>query len=908
MTLTDTRFGPAISGAPSEWAFDTVLSDGATVHIRPIVPADGPGLAAFHTGLSAESQRLRFFTPKPELTELEVARFTGVDYRDRMALVAELGGAIIAVGRYDRMPGTTDAEVAFSVTDRHQHRGLGTLLLEFLAAHARTQGVTRFQAETLYGNQAMLGVFRRAGFAETSRGDHGVVEVTLDIEPTGEALRAVEEREWSAGVRSMQRLLRPRSVAVVGAGRSPSSLGHRVVRNLIDGGFSGDIFPINPAATEIAGLPAHPSIVAAGRPVDLAVIAVPAAAALNAVADCAAAGVGGLVVVSSGFAEVGVKGRAMERALVAAAHAAGMRVVGPNCIGVINTAPDVLLDATFAGRLPLAGNVGFASQSGALGIALLERSAALGLGISAFVSMGNKADVSGNDLLRYFAEDPATAVVLLYLESFGNPRRFAQVARRTARRKPIVAMKAGRSSAGRRAAASHTASMASPDIAVDALFLQAGVIRVDTVEQMLDAGSVLSSQPLPSGRRVGIVGNAGGAGILAADACAAAGLEVPELDDAVRSALRAIAGPNAGVGNPIDLGAGATADVYGRSLEALLAGDSVDALIVVLAPVPHLDADDVARAVRDATDRHRLPVTFIHLGRDDAPDALRAGDHPVPSLPFPERAAIALGHAADHASWRRRPEGSVPRLDGVDREAADRVVAGHLTAVPDGGWMESHAAQDLLAAFGVPLTRGVFAGGAADAGDLVRGLGGPAAMKVVADGVLHKSDAGGVALNIRTAAAAVRQYRLMERRLGAAMRGVMIQPMASPGVELIAGVVSDDLFGPLIMFGSGGTAVEVLGDRAFRILPLTDLDATELVRSIKGAALLAGHRGAPAADIGAVEDLLLRLAHLAECVPQIAELDLNPVIASPTGCTVVDARIRVVPYRARPEETVRRLR
>jgi acetyl coenzyme A synthetase (ADP forming)-like protein len=904
VTTADASLPP---GYPSQWELDAVLSDGATVHIRPIRPDDARRLASFHELLSAESVRMRFFSAHPQLSEKELRRFTTVDYSERMAFVGELGGQIVAVGRYDGVPHSPEAEVAFVVADAHQRRGFGSLLLEYLAARARECGITRFVADTMAMNRSMLEVFRGAGFVETAHIQYGIVRVTLDIEPTGATLAAAQERERRAAVRSIARLLRPTSVAVVGAGRTPGGVGRTVVANLLDGGFRGPIHPVNPNAVEIEGLRAIPTVSAAPGPVDLAVICVPAAAVPASVEDCARKGVQGLVVVSSGFAEVGAEGRALEQEMVRTAHGAGMRIIGPNCIGVVNMAPDVSLNATFLGIAPIRGHAAFASQSGALGIALLERAQALGLGLSAFVSMGNKVDVSSNDLMRYWEQDASTRVILLYLESFGNPRTFARVARRVGKQKPIIALKAGRSAAGSRAAASHTASMASPDIAVDALFRQAGVIRVDTAEQLLDTGALAANQPLPAGRRVAIVTNGGGAGILAADACAAAGLEVPEPGPALRAALRDIGGPNAGVGNPVDLGAGTSAERFGAALNALLAGGEFDACIVILAPVASLDPEDVARAVASAaTGTH--PLMFVHLGRDDVPAPLRQAAQPIPCLQFPERAAHALGRVAEHADWRRRPTGNVPELSRVDVAAATAVVTRHLDRSPDGGWADPLDTSALLSAFGIPVVPAVEVQTAAAARRAVQTLGAPVVMKVVGEGIVHKSDVGGVVLGIRTPAAAAEAFASMRRRIGPAMRGALVQRMASPGVEVIVGVVNDPLFGPLVMFGSGGTAVELLGDRVFRILPLTDVDAAELVRQPRGSRQLFGYRGAPPADVAGLEDLLLRVARMAEEVPQLAEMDLNPVIVSAAGCLVVDARMRLLPWRAQPEQSVRRLR
>jgi acyl-CoA synthetase (NDP forming) len=588
-----------------------------------------------------------------------------------------------------------------------------------------------------------------------------------------------------------------------------------------------------------------------------------------------------------------------------------MRIVGPNCMGVVNTQAEVSMNATFAPVAPLPGRVAFCSQSGALGIAALELSSRLGLGISSFVSVGNKADVSSNDLLQYWEDDPATDVVLLYLESFGNPGKFSRIARRVSGRKPIVAVKSGRSRAGSRGASSHTAALASPDLAVDALFRQTGVIRVDTMEQLFDTAEVLAHQPLPPGRRVAIVGNSGGPGVLAADACDAAGLEVPELSPATQEALRGCLPAAAGVRNPVDMMAGASAATYEEALRVVLADSDVDAVIVVFTPTLVTGVDDVARAIATVTaEPWGKPVVANLVGIEGIPDALRTdgaeGGGRMPSFPFPETAARALARAAWYAEWRHRPAGAVPKLEGIDIRAARRPVEDALTARPEGGWMEPMAAGELLAAFGIPVAPLVPVASAADASAVAAGIVGPVALK--AGGVLHKTDVGGVHLGLATPEAAAAAYVEMAARLGGAMSGGFVQAMAAPGVETIAGVVRDPAFGALIVFGVGGVTTELLGDRALGVAPLTDRDAADMVRSLRSSALLSGYRGSPPVDMGALEDLLLRLSVLGEQLPEVVEMDLNPVIAGPSGIHTVDWRIRVAHAERRFEQDLRRLR
>jgi acetyl coenzyme A synthetase (ADP forming)-like protein len=895
------------SNFPAAWAFDAVLSDGGTVHIRPIRPGDAAAHRHFFSHLSPQSVYFRFFGPKAELSDAEVTRFTTVDYHDRMAFVAFLGEDIIAVGRYDRLANGHEAEVAFAVADEHQGRGLATLMLEYLAAYASDNGITRFSADTLMDNRRMLEVFRAAGFrSESHSTEYGVVHLVFDIEPTGASLAAMERRAWTAGVHSIARILKPRSVAVIGAGRDPNGIGHAVLRNLIQGGFSGPIYPINPNVDTLLGLACAPSVDAVEGHVDLAILAVPASRCLEAVDACARKGVHGLVVITSGFAEIGASGAVLQKELLHRAHRGGMRVVGPNCFGVINTAPDVSLNATFASQVPVPGNIAFASQSGALGIAILEQARSSGLGVSSFVSMGNKADVSSNDLLRYWHQDGQTKAVLLYLESFGNPRAFARVAPIVSATTPIVAVKSGRSAAGTRAAASHTAALASPDAVVDALFRQAGVIRVDTLEELIDCGALLAHQPAMEGRDLAIVGNAGGAAVLAADACEAAGLRVPEFDSATREAIRTVAGPNASVSNPVDLGAGATPQVFEEALRAALRSPAIAGALVILAPVATASVADVTEAIARVTTGSR-PVVLVHLG-DSSPAATHGdGETVMPTYAFPERAVRALGRIAAHSDWKRRPIGAVPEFPDLDVVAGRAIVEAHLAEHPDGGWLPPQRCVELLRAFGIPCVEEREVASADEAAAAATAVGYPVVLKATGDRILHKSDVGGVVVDLNTADEVAAAFVAMAERLGDSMQGALVQPMLH-GVELIAGLMSDPLFGPVVMFGSGGTAVELFADRVLRILPLTDQDAREMVRSIRGAPLLFGHRGATPSDVPAVENVLLRIARLADDTPQLAEMDLNPLIATPTGAIVVDARMRVVPWHSHSETEVRRLR
>lgn len=902
--------GGTDEGYPAHWEFDAVLADGGTVRIRPIRRADAPLHRAFFERLSPATRYLRFFSPKPTISDAEVEHFTSVDYRDRMAFVALTGDRIIAVARYDRLlpaagepDAPIEAEVAFVIDDEHQGRGIGSMMLELLAVAAREAGIERFTAEVLPDNQRMLRVFHDAGYQTTDEFAEGVIRVAFPIAATDASFAVTEERERHAESRSIGRLLRPRSVAVIGASNRRGTIGYHLFHNVRARGFQGPVHPVNPSVTEIDGVPAVSSVADIEGDVDLAVVAVPARAVPAVVDQCAAKGVGAVVVISAGFGETGPEGAALERDVLARARRGGMRLVGPNCLGVANTA--IGLDATFAPTAPRPGRVAFQSQSGAIGIALLARAASTGIGISSFVSVGNKADVSGNDLLQYWEDDPGTDVILLYLESFGNPRRFSRIARRVSQRKPIVAVKSGRSRAGLRAASSHTAAVATSDVAVEALFRQTGVVRVDTLDELLEVTQVLASQPLPGGDRVAIVGNSGGPGILAADTAEGAGLEVVELGATTRHALRALLGPHAAVGNPVDMVASAQPAQYRRALELVLADDAVDAVIVIFTPplVTRLDevAEAVARAVAGDGDAAAgegptpKPVVAAVLAGPEPPPAFRGGDgrRGIPTFSAPEPAAIALGRVVEYARWRRREPGRVPELSGIDGSAASTLVTGALAGAPRGRWLDADEATTLLGTFGIPTVEVRRAGSSDEAAAVAEAFGFPVALKAASGAMVHKSDVGGLRLDLRSGQQVRDAFVAMEAQLGPELGGIVVQRMARPGVETIIGLVQDPAFGPLVMFGMGGIATELLADRSFRVVPLTDVDAHELVRGLRGSPLLFGYRGAAPVAVDALEDVLVRIGVLADTCPEVSELDLNPVVVSERGVDVVDAKVRV---------------
>ena len=898
-----------------------VMRDGTVASVRLSVAQDRDAIRRFFHDLSPQSRRNRFFTasePPPSVvdrmadsTNPAVALTLIVD-RMRTDDVRP-----VAIASYIAVNGRV-AEVAFAVDDAFQGRGLSSMLLERLAVHAARTGFERFQASTFADNNAMLEVFRDSGFEIRSRTSAGVVDLQLSLTMSPEGVRTSEDRDRSATAASLAPMLAPSAIAVVGVSRDPGGIGRRVFDALRSGGFRGPVYPVNPTATEIDGVPCLSSARALPRGTDLAVVAVPAPAVLDVVDECAAAGVKSLVVITAGFAEAGENGRRLQRDLVERVRHHGLRMVGPNCMGVLNAADSVRMNASFSPIMPASGRVSLLSQSGALGIAIIELALERKVGLSTFVSVGNKADVSGNDLLQYWDHDPDTSVILLYLESFGNPRRFARLARRIARTKPIVAVKAGRTAAGVRAAGSHTAALAASDVAVNALFQQSGVIRADTIDEMFDLAACLESQPLPAGPRVAIVTNAGGPGILAVDACVSAGLKVVEFSDDTRARLGAFLRPEANMSNPVDMIASAGPHEYCRTVEVALTAPEVDALIVIYTPVERRTAADTLTAIargigagrqQGATAKPVLacilaepgalaPLAVEYASPADATVTVR--EH-VPAYAFPENAARALGRVTAYAVWRAQPPALYWSFDDIRADEARELCRSVLDSRGD-GWLTAEETRRILNAFGLPLLPTVVARTADEAAALANVVGFPVVAKLQTGALLHKSDAGAVHVGLaseRAVRGAFRELTALAVTLGtldtSAGEGVVIQPMVAGGVETMVGITDDPLFGPLVAFGLGGIHVEVLGDVRFRIAPLTDRDADELLRGIRGFKLLQGYRGHPPADLEALRELLLRLSRLAEDVPEVCELDLNPVIAlSPgNGCRIVDARIRV---------------
>ncbi|HET8528679.1 MAG TPA: GNAT family N-acetyltransferase [Gaiellaceae bacterium] len=863
---------------------DVILRDGTTLRLRSPEAGDADDLLAFFADLSERSRFLRFHG-FPALTPSLVEPVLEPDWEERGAFLGTLDGRIVAIANYARLRDRRAAEVAFTVGDDFQGRGIGTRLLEQLASAAGAVGIEEFVAEVLPDNRNMLGVFRDAGFDVVRELEGGEMEVRFPIAPTLRYREQVEARDHTAVHASLRPFFEPATVAVIGASPRRGSIGGELFRNVLDADFSGAAYPVNRGGAPVAGVRGYTRVGEIPERIELAVIALPGERVLDAARDALEAGVRALCVISAGFAETGAAGRARQDELLALVRAHGARLVGPNCLGIASSA--VRLNATFAPRAFPEGSIGFSSQSGALGLALLERAESRGLGLSAFVSIGNKADVSSNDLLEWWEEDGRTSLVMLYLESFGNPRAFARIARRVARAKPILAMKSGTTSAGRKAASSHTAALAGSDAAVDALFRQAGVIRSRTLDELVDVAALLSAQPVPRGRRVAVLTNAGGLGILCADACDAAGLELATLSESTREQLAAVLPAEASLENPVDMLGSADDQSYREALPLVLADPGVDAVIVLFVPVVGVDEDAVGAAIsRGARDAGEKTVLCTFLSAKGAPASLRAAA-PVPAFSYPEAAARALGRAAERGDWLHRPAGVVPELE-LDRDAARALVRETGDA-----WLDPAQTRTLLTAYGLPVVPERLAPTPEEAAAAAAEIGFPVVVKTAAAGA-HKTESGGVVLDlgdeeaVRTAAA----------RIGGP---VLVQKMIRGGAELLAGAVQDPVFGPLVAFGPGGVFAELIGQAQFRLAPLTDLDARELVRNGKAGELVRGYRGAPPADEDALVDLLLRLSQLAEDLPEVAELDLNPVLALPDGAVAVDARVRV----ARPERRQR---
>ena len=875
----------ALTGAGRSYA---LLADGTTLTIRPAGPEDYEPVRHLHEAMSPENLYFRFFSASRVSAEREARRVCLGGGPGLVALLGLLGDEVVGVASYQLTADAAAGELALAVADGMHRRGVATLLLEHLVSLARARGVQVLVADVLSDNYRVLRVLSDAGLAVRRKFADGVVELSMPVPRNaalGEAstwLDAVAGRDKQAGVASLESLLAPRSAAVVGAGHRPGSVGRTILLNIRDAGFAGPLYAVSPHCRDIEGIPCVPSVAELPEAPDLAVVAVPAARVVAAAEECGRRGVGSLVVITSDLTP------AQESGLLEATRHGSMRLVGPNSFGV--AVPGIGLGATFGVPRPSPGHTGLAVQSGGVGAALVEQFSRLGIGTSSFVSVGDELDVSAADMLLWWEADDTAELAVLYLEAFGRPRRFARTARRVTAKIPVLTVHAGRSAPGQRAAASHTAAAAAPLITQQALFEQAGIVATPSFGELIDAAVLIASQPIPAGRVVAIVSNGGGAGVLAADACAEAGLAVARISQQTRNRLRELLPPGSALDGPVDTTDAVSAAAFREALHVAAAQDGVDAVIVLVVRRGPADLIPVL-----AAERLPVPVAAVVLGQ---PEAIRLlpGDGTVPSVPayaYPEAAARALARAARYGSWLSRPACTVPELDNLRVADAQSIIDSFLARVPGGGWLLAGEADDLLRCYGIPMVEFRRAGDADAAVEAAARLGGHVVIKADVPGLLHKTAAGAVELDLHGADEVRAAMSRLQARFAGRMSGVLVEPMITGGIETIVGVVQEPVFGPVVVFGLGGIATDVLGDHAARLAPLTDADADDLIHSIRAAPALLGQPGRPAADIGAVRDTLLRVSRLADDLPQVAELDLNPVIARPSGVVAVDARIRV---------------
>jgi len=867
-----------------------LLADGTTVQIRPAMAADFEAVKAMHDAMAPGNAYLRFFSLSRSAAEQEARRLTRDPGPDHAALLALYGTKVVGVASYEvvKSSGGKSAEIAFAVADTMHHRGIATLLLEHLVSLARGQQIESFVAETLSENTSMLRVFSDAGLPTHSTREDGVVSITIPLPPddTGKQLEdyldTVALRERSANVASLRPVFAPRSVAVIGASRRRGTVGRSVLDNIRTGGYQGRLFAVNPNARQVSGIPCVPDVASLPETPDLALIAVPPPAVVDAAEACGARGVRGLVVFTAGL------DTAVCADLLATCRRHGMRLIGPNCFGI--AVPGIGLDATFAASHPAPGGAGLVMQSGGLGFAMVEHLSRLGIGISSFASVGNKLDVSSNDLLMWWEQDEVTKLALLYIESFGNPRKFARTARQVGAQMPVLTVHAGRSEAGQQAAASHTAAIATPLVSREALFEQAGIIATPGFGELVEATALLATQPPPTGRTVAIVSNVGGAGVLAADACTDLGLTVHHPRGQVKRRLHALIPGGGAVTGPVDTTATVSSADFRQVIELLAAGEDVDAMIALVLPTGA--TGDLVAAIQEAD--IPVPLAAVLLGQAEAVRILDAKAGKLPAYGYPEAAAGALARAAKYGQWRLTPHTPAPGFGDVDVARARALVRGFLAQpAHGGGWLPPADVAALLRLYGIPLVATVAARTEDDAVAAADAAGYPVVIKADVPGLVHKTDAGAVLLDLRTEDSVRAAYRRLADQFGGQLTGVLVQPMITGGTEVIIGVQDDQMFGPLVVFGLGGVATEVLADHAARLAPVTEADADTLINSIRSAPLLHGHRGSPAADLAALRDMLMRVSRLADDLPEVTELDLNPVIAGPDRVVAVDARIKV---------------
>jgi len=897
-----------INKYPTEYNVRVVLKDGSVISFRPIKKDDAPEWLNFWHRLSSRSQYLRLHRSPPEMGMEDALRFCTIDYVNTFAFVAEAIEAhqkhIVAIGRYSRLPATPKtAEIAFVIVDAYQEKGIGTKFIEWLATVARKNDIDTFEAYVLPENTEMMSVFQGYGFHMKQILENNVYHISFPLTRTTEVVRAKDARASQATLHSLEHILKPRAVAVIGASNRSGSIGQLVFQSMIQSEFNGVVYPINTNDDAVMSVKAYRSILSVPGEVDLAIVAVPASQVLGVVDECGQKKVKGLIVISDGFREKGEEGAALEREMVDMAFGYGMRIVGPNCMGLINTDPHVKLNATFALTNPAPGNISFISQSGALGLGILEYAKSMNIGFSSFVSVGNRADIASTDLLQYWEQDQATRVILLYLESFDNTDIFSRVSRRISTKKPILAIKGGSTPEGSRASHSHTGAMATSDVVSDALFSEAGIIMVNSIGELFDTAILLASQPVPRGRNVAILTNGGGPGILAADACAHSGLKVPDLSADTLSKIKSVIKRDIHINNPVDLTAGISPEEFEAVLKVLAADPGNDAILTIYVPPAGLDISSVENAISHAAQLVRQngkPLLSCFVGMSGLKGKEMEG-HFVPYYLFPEEAATALTNAVKYHDLKTKDTGSIPVFKDIEREKSHQLINDILTSSPQRPiWIDNRSMNELFKCYGIHFAETLVAATPEETAEIALKTGFPVVVKLNSATITHKTDVDGVILDIKTPEEvknAFNQIRSNLAKIGREneMQGVTVQRQISDGVEVIVGVTEDRMLGHVVMFGLGGIYAELIKDTAIRLHPLTDLNARELINSVKMSQLLKGYRGMPPYDTKALEELLLRISAMVEDIPQITEMDLNPVKVQPDGrgYWVVDARIMI---------------
>ncbi len=891
---------------PEKYRAREVLMDGSTILFRPITADDCDAWFEFYSSLSYRTKYLRLHYIPADMKRDDALRYCKVDYKNSYAFVAEAiedgKERIVAFGRYNRLPSGSTAEIAFVIDDKYQERGIGNKLIEWLASVARQNDIDTFETYVMQENTGMLAVFQNYGFSTKREIKDNIVNITFSISKTPEVELKKDERSREATIRSLDNIIKPKSVAVIGASNRDGSIGNLVFRSIIQNGYTGVAYPVSPTSDAVMSVKAYRSILDIEGPVDLAIIVVPSVKVLQVVDQCGRKRVKGMVVISDGFREIGHEGAALEKALRETSFGYGMRIIGPNCMGFINTDPEISLNATFSLTSSKRGNIAFISQSGALCAGVLQYARKQETGFSCFMSVGNRADIASTDMVQYWENDDATKVILLYLESFDNPDKFSRISKRVALKKPILALKGGATDAGSRAAQSHTGAMATPDVVSEALFRQAGIIRVDSIQDMFHSAILLSSQPVPKGRRVAIITNGGGPGTLAADAASNSKLVVPAFSDSLMEKLKEEVIRDIRISNPLDLTAGSPDTEFEACLRILVDSPENDAIIVIYIPpagegVSHIE--EVVKRIAPDAGKAGKPIMACFVGQIDLKGGHAAEDLFVPYFPFPEDAVKALANAAKYGDMRSTAQGIIPEFSDIDSRAGKNLIKSVLTRTSHRPiWVPDNEINSLFANYGIRTVETAEAKTSDEAAAAAEKMGFPVAVKLASSTITHKSDVGGVILGVKSAEETIAAFNRIRENLGkkglaGEMEGVILQKMITEGMEIIAGVKEDRYLGHVIMFGLGGTYAELLKDTATRLHPLSDNDAREMIHSVRMVELLKGYRGASPMDIKALEELLLRISAMVEDIPQITEMDLNPVTVLPEGqgYVVLDSRI-----------------